>query len=256
MSEESAGQTTTVPSMPSDPPRNVTPRARRRAWAEPRVRLWWLLALGLSLVTLYYLLTQYWGWSLEKWLIREGVPIDAKVEIAGDIPVPVPGRRQPPDAHVQLAFDWQGKEHRVLGWLEGRKEVIITGDLVPIRVDPHNPDHWTARTDPPELWHEMIGLAVPIPIILVLIAMSFWRHARVLGVWREGHATPGMVLGVHQTPMAPKSRAVKCTLVEGDNRVFTVYVPGSASDLREGDPLWLITPPNSPGRSIAAVWFE
>jgi hypothetical protein len=57
-----------------------------------------------------------------------------------------------------------------------------------------------------------------------------------------------MVLGTSQSPLAPRSRAARCTPVGGsDKRVFTVYLPpGPAGAAAAGDVVWVVHPGHKP----------
>src|SRR5688572_20913731 len=133
------------------PPRPLTARVRRRAWAEPHVRFWWLAAAALMAAAVYMGVVAYLAWRRELWLVRNGTLVQAKIEqSAGET---VAGRPITPEMPVLLSFDWNGQPRRTWGLLEGRgpKEVILSKSSVPIRVDPENPDRWTYRKEPPGL---------------------------------------------------------------------------------------------------------
>src|SRR5688500_2701886 len=88
------------PQPPGDAPRALTAAARRRAWTEPRVRRWWLLAAGVLLLTLYVVLTQIAGWWSERRLLTEGTAVQAVVVAAQDRlqSISVPDKSMPPDS--------------------------------------------------------------------------------------------------------------------------------------------------------------
>ena len=145
---------TTLPPPPSSdllpaPPRPVTPRARRRAWLDPKVRFWWLAGLGLLAAAAYMAFAGWRAWSHQAWLSRSGTLVQAKVVRAGGHTYE--GRGVPPDADVLLEFDWAGRPHQTTGRLANRKpgEFIFIGRTEPIRVNPADPNDWTAYTEPP-----------------------------------------------------------------------------------------------------------
>src|SRR4051812_44131086 len=108
----------------STPPRALTAKARRRAWAEPRVRFWWLLAIVLFGVALFFAITQYLEWSTERRLILNGTPVRARIDSADGIDLP--GKSLRPDSIVSLSFTLDGQKHQVSGYLTGQKEMILT----------------------------------------------------------------------------------------------------------------------------------
>jgi hypothetical protein len=240
----------------------------RRAWTEPRVRLWWLLAAGVLVLTLYVVLTQLASWWSERQLLTRGVEVHAVVVHATDPvsfnDISLPGKRMPPHSTAVLEFEWHGQRHQVSGQMPGhidRGEPVITGpqDPVTLRVDPDDPDHWTDRTNsPPLTGRQFIGAAVGLPVVAVLTLLAMVRRRAMLDVWRNGPASPALVLGTGQTPVAPRSRAVRCTAADStDKRVFTVYVPAErAGHVAQGDALWVIHPPAKPQPAYAAAWFE
>src|SRR4051812_26474647 len=64
---------------PPPAPRAVTRNARRRSWAEPRVRSWWLMALLLSFIALWFAGVRVYGSSKDYWLIKHGIRVEADV---------------------------------------------------------------------------------------------------------------------------------------------------------------------------------
>lgn len=240
--------------IPSPPPRPVTPAVRWRAWADPQARLWWGSALVLVLGGLYLCGARLYDWRQEVWLIRNGKTVVATVVHANNETIP---RKQPGDALVILNFDFDGQHRAVAGHLEGRKvsDEISVKDQVPIRIDPKNPEVWTARTVPGPLGTELIGGAIAIGLGIVAVLPAIWVRRRVLQAWRHGEAAEAVVRGRQQTPLAPRSRILRCSLADGvDNRVFSVYVPSRAI-AQTSETLWVLMPRGG-GRFVAAAWFE
>jgi hypothetical protein len=251
---------------PADAPRDVSGQVSRRAWTEPRVRLFWLLALGVLLVTLYLLVVHVASWSGEQRLFKSGTQVNAIVIRAqSDIhDITLPDKTMPPDTLCTIRFDWNGKPYEpasdYLAEHMERGEHIITGRPFPVRVDPTDPEKWTDRTEPPPFFsRKLIGVMIGTPIVLLLLVAAFVKHRGVLEVWRNGRATQAVVLGTGQTPVAPRARAARCTAISGgadDKRVFTVYLPVGAGRIENGDVLWVIRPANKPEPAYAAAWFE
>src|SRR5688572_23195450 len=196
------------------PPRPLTPRVRRRAWAEPHVRFWWLAAAALVAAGVYMVAVEYTAWRREVWLVRNGTPVQAKLEqSAGET---VAGRPVPHDLSVLLIYEWEGRQRQSWGLLEGRgpKEVILTKSTIPIRVDPNNPDRWTYRKEPPGIVADLLGAALAFALapLALLAAVSLRRG--VLRTWRDGEAADAIVVARHTTALAPRARAVRCTPAE------------------------------------------
>ena len=272
------------------PPRPFTPRVRRRAWAEPHVRFWWLAAAALLAAGLYMGVVAYVAWRREVWLVRNGTVVQAKVEqSAGET---VAGRPISPESGVLLSFDWNGQRRQTWGVLEGQspKEVILTKSTVPIRVDPENPDRWTYRKEPPGLMADLLGAALALALAPLALLTSVALRRGVLRTWRDGEAAEAVVVARHGTALAPRARAVRCAPTdstpeaeppEGNaeesdaaageaaargehrgqshaqpgGRVHTVYVPLRHTEAGE-DLLRVILPPRAGGRPLAAAWFE
>jgi hypothetical protein len=250
----SAGESAAAP--PPGPPRPLTPRVSRRAWAEPHVRFWWVLTLVLLGIGAYVGGSHWLAWSREVRMIRSGRVVDAEILTAGGLSSR--WQQLPPDSIVTLRYEVDGKTYDQTGYLKGRTEFILVHSKVPVRVDPADPNLWTARTVPASLAQELTGALVVLPAFVALAAVSLVVRARTARVWRDGDARRAIVVESRQTALAPRSRLVRCTPADaGDNRVVQVYVPaGAAAGLHAGDELWLLFPPGRRGRPVAAAWFE
>ena len=239
-----------------DPPRPLTPHVRRRLWAEPHVRFWWVLTLVVLGIGLYVGGRQWLVWSREVRLIRSGRVVEAEIMTAAGLSSR--WQQLPPDSVVTLRYEVDGKVYDKLGFLKGRTEFIRVRSKVPIRVDPADPDLWTARAAPASLVQELTGAIVVLPVFVALAVVSLLQHARLRRVWREGESARAIVVESRQTALAPRSRLVRCTPADsGDRRVVEVYVPaGAAAALQPGEEMWLLFPPGGRGRPVAAAWFE
>jgi hypothetical protein len=245
-----------VASAPPDVPRPMTARVRRRAWTEPHVRFWWLLTAAMFVIGAYVCTREFVLWRREARLVREGRLVQAEIMRAGGLS----SRWQllPPDTVVTIQYELDGKQYTQDGYLKGRKDYFKIRTMVPVRVDPSDPNLWTARTEPPVLSQQLTGAAIVLPALVVLAVVSVLRRAMTMRTWRRGQATVALTVESRQTALAPRSRLVRCTPADrGDNRVVSVYVPQRAArDLRPGDLLWLIFPPGGRGRPVAAAWFD
>lgn len=242
---------------PPAPPREVTAAVRARTWTEPRVRLWWVLSIGLLALALYVVGRQTFGWIRERGLIANGIVTEALVEQAGSATTAV---LQQSDSVAILSFDRpDGSRHRVTGVLpehmERGIEIPVT-KTVTIRVDPKDPDHWTDRTTPPSVTRQMVAAAVALPLVGVLGTVGVTKRRRALSTWRDGTASAALVLETLHTPVAPRSRAVRCTPADSsDNSVFTVYLPPGSPPVARGDALWVVRPPGRKISAYAVGWF-
>jgi hypothetical protein len=238
-----------------DPPRPLTPRARRRAWAEPRVRALWLAAMAAFLVSGYFVTSRYLEWRREAWLITQGLRVNATVTEAGGILLP--NKVVPPATPVTLEYEAGGRKVTVQGTLKGRKEHIMTGGTVPIRVHPEDPEQWTALTAPRSLRMELLGAAIVLPFAVVLGIVAWVLQRRVLRLWHRGEVIGAVVIDSTHTAVAPKTHLVRCTPTDpNDRRLLQAYLPGGFPRPQQGAPMWLIAPPDPSTRAVTAEWFE
>ena len=238
-------------------PRAVTGMVRRRAWGERHVRIWWLLGLAVLGVAFYHAISGIYLWSEESRLITKGDRVEA--EVMGRT-----GEEAPKFKHfalsantaVDLDFTYKGKSYRFRGKLAGRTEQIYTHTMVPLFVDPEDPTHWTGRTVPGSLVHELLGAAMLAPFVVVLFVMAVWRRRRVLRIYRDGEEVLAEVVSVGHSAAAPFSRLICCAAQGGsDARMIKILLPtGKAPTV--GEALWLIAPPSRPEQAIPAALFE
>ncbi|HEV2296089.1 MAG TPA: hypothetical protein VGR35_19750 [Tepidisphaeraceae bacterium] len=240
-------------SPPAPAPRDVTPAASRRAWHEPRVHFWWIIALGLVAAAAWLAVQHLVTWNREASLIRSGTKVDAVVWLWG---ARVEGRPIGPEDVATLEFEWKGQPQVLGGQRLVREVPTFSGETIPVYVDPDNPRRWTARAAPPPLGKLMIGSAALVVVAALLAAVSVFKRRGVIATWRDGEARRAVVVETSQSALAPRSRLVRCALTDGgDKRLIHVYVPHRAATLQKGDPLWLIMPPERPDKALAAVSF-
>ncbi|HEX4797570.1 MAG TPA: hypothetical protein VH370_27500, partial [Humisphaera sp.] len=236
-------------------PRPLTSRVRRRAWSEPHVRISWLIAAALLLISLAFIFS---GWRTQRRqmrLIRDSVLIDAEIFQAGD--ERVRNKTQSAESIVVLRFDWNGTQHETRGRpLEGRREPVVIGSKVRIHVDRNDPDTWTTLDVPQELGQLILSGLIVLPIAAVAFLWTAWKYIGVLRLWREGQAIEALILDSHITALAPLSRAVRCTPAdEQDKRVFSVIIP-SAREPQPGEEVVILSRGAGAGRAIAVEWLE
>jgi hypothetical protein len=244
------------PPAPAGPPRELTSAVRRRAWRERHVRVWLVLGLALLGVTLYYAGSRTWWWWQESRLIRSGLKVQA--EIMG----PYVGEDWPankvlgPDAQVDLVYEVNGKKYRPHSALVGRKEQIKTRSLIPIFVNPKDPEQWTPRQSPPWLPGELFATFLLAPAAVLLLVIAWVKRTQVLRIYRDGEAILAEVVGIGQTPSAPLSRLIRCAVDCDDRARLVKTVLPASQKLAPGDLIWLITPPGKPEPAIPAALFE
>jgi len=243
------------PPPPPAPPREVTARARRRAWADPHVRFWWLTGLVLVGAGAYLLASRYFAWRQDARLVESGTPVEATV-LQADESV-ARGKTLPGDKPVRLSYEVGERKFEVSApYLQGRpaEQYIEVGKTVPIRIDPQDPTRWTARQRPAPLGPELIGGAITVSVGALILLLGAAFRTRVVRAWRKGDAVQAVVLSARHTALAPRAWAVRCTPAEaGDDRVLEVFLP-VGSEVGQGTLFWVLAPTG--GRVVAARWFE
>ena len=246
---------TEIPPEPPAPPRGLTAAARRRSLLEPRVRFWWLAGLALLAASVYFAATRAMNWVEEVRIVRRGTPVTAVVQRVGQGEVEGQHNLSPSNP-VTMLFEFKGKPYYVSGYLEGRQEPISLKDKVSIKIDPADPERWTYRADVPPMTQGLVGAVLVAPFAAGALAVSYLLRGKVLSTLKNGRAVPFVVVDTKQTALAPLSRTVRCTPLEGvDRRLTSVFVPMKLADPRPGDVLWLIHPPNNPKAAIPALVY-
>jgi hypothetical protein len=240
--------------VPPPAPRDVTPTASRRAWNEPRVHFWWIVAIGLVLGATFLAAQIVVTWNDDARLIRSGKRIDATVWLYG---ARVKGRPISPEDSATIEFQWNGQPVILTNQrITGREEKTFAGDTIPIYVDPDDPQHWTARSSPASLPKLLIGAMSLVAVAAILALVGVAQRRGVLATWRTGDARQAAIVETSQTALAPRSRLVRCALTDStDRRLITVYVPHRVANFQPGDPLWVIMPPGRPDKALAAASF-
>jgi hypothetical protein len=231
---------------------------KRRAWAERRVRGWWLLAAAMLAICIYYAVSRTYTWSAERRLITTGQRVEAEV-MGWEPGVDAPRSARTmfaPDTQVDIQFTVRGQTYRPHGALAGRKTPIVSHSIVPIIVDPANPTRWTARLEPASLAQELLPALLLLPFVVVPFVVALVSRARVLRIYRDGEAIAATVVGVGHSAAAPGSRLVRCALhTAGENRVIKTLLPTQKTP-PIGQSLWLIAPANHPQQAVPAALFE
>jgi hypothetical protein len=234
------------------PPREISARVRSRSWADPHVRFWWIVSIVLLALGAYLWVRGVVAWRRTKWLVEHGQPVVAIIRQANNEVIP---RKQPGDSNVLLDYEWAGRPYQVWGILDGRRpeDLLSVRDQVTIRLDPNDPETWTARTVPPPLTDELVGGGIVLVLSGLVFLPALLARGRVLRTWRDGAEVEATVVEQHQTALAPGARAVRCSAPDAPGgRVFTVFVPGRAVD----DTAVRVLLPTRGGRPLAVGWFE
>jgi len=244
------------PSPPPSVPRPLTAHVRRRAWVEPRVRFWWMAAIAMLITGGGFIVIALHSRSHEIWLIDHGIRINSTVVIANG--ETVKKRPQLPDSMVILHFQWNGQEYEPRArTLPGRTEFIVTGSVLPIHVNPNNPEDWTWLDQPLPLLHTLIGAIISFLMAVIAVLMAWLLQRQAVRVWQKCDAVAAWVVDTQFTAIAPRSRAARVTPdMSSDNRLYTVYLPPSLEMLQRGDMLYILRPSAGSSTSVAAAWFE
>jgi hypothetical protein len=235
------------------PPRPLTARVRRRAWAEPNVRFRWVFALIVLLGAAWFGVSGLRSWQRDKALLQ--VPtINAKI-IGANADTHL-GRPVPAGATVYVEWKKDGQAIQSVGSLAGYTSAAPPniGEEVPIHVDPEDTTRWTARNEPPSLMTNLFA-ALACSVFALLALLSAWVKRRgVLRVWREAPVHDASVIEWQHSPLAPRSRAAKCTIAD-DPRVFHVIVPAAAAEKSKVTGQIAVLVPQQ-GQHMAVDWFS
>lgn len=239
------------------PPRVATPRIRRRAWGDPRARFWWLSCLVLCLIAAGFAIFGYRVWKRELSLVRIGMRVDARIHAVNHITRP--GASFDPSNPVNLQFPWNGEIYttQIEQPLQGYGRFVTVGDIAQVRVDPQNPENWTALSEAMPLRDRVMETILTLPAILAALLAAVWRRSRVLSIWRTGEITPSLLLSSFVSPLAPLGQAVRCTPAqEGDSRVFTVYLMKARNHPEPGETIELLARPAPAALAVSAEFFS
>ena len=236
----------------TQPPRDITPAVRKRAWADPPVRFWWLTGGTLLIIALGLAVGNYVEWAKLNRAISPGVKVKSRIiAVEGDKRV---GRTVTATSPMGMIYHHGGKEWYAVGVLSGLQQQVRVGDDIEIYIDPADPENWTVRTEVPPLPQAMIGPFLVLPVALLCGLIALVGRSKTLKTYQHGALAEATVATNKQTPLAPRSRAIRCSLTTG-SRMMEVFVPRPAAQLNEGDSVQVILPPGR-GRPLAAAWFE
>lgn len=250
-----------VEAPPPEAPRARTKPGARRSWGEMRVRVWWLCAAGLLVVTGYVVVSEAARALADRELVEKGVKVQATVtEIdRGEGFITRENYSARPDEGGQFALKFTlpgGQPHTVRGRLKAQRDTVAVGDKLPLFVDRVQPNRWTDRRE--MNWNEVfIGAYILTPAVALLAAVGVLKRMGVLKVWRHGEAVRATVVEVRNSPLAPLSRLVRMAQPDSrDARVFVGLIPVSSGVPEVGDSIWVVMPPGKPGKAIVAKLYQ
>jgi hypothetical protein len=223
---QDSGQPAALPSGGAvpDPPRPVTPRVRRRTWAEPMVRGWLLLAIGLVIGALVLAVSSTIEWISETNVVRNGVTVQAVAWHAGG--ARVTGMSLAVGSPVNIEYEYNGQKYKVTGLLYNTGKMYISQVPFEIRIDPENPTTWTNRTVVPPMVEKMMGAGIMLGVAAACAIVALVLRSRSMAIWVDGDLISSRVIGQGQSALAPQSAALRCTVRIGrTERPLTVYVP-------------------------------
>jgi len=234
------------------PPRMLTVTAARRAWMEPRVRFWWMSAIVLLGLGAAFTFEQSFAWYKLRSLVRDGLRVEAKiVEIEG---FNRGGRLFPASSNVKLSYAVDGREYTYVGPLEGRAEPVSVDETITLRVNPDDPENWTLRTETIPIGHYLIGGILMLPVTLVGLVAAFVQRVIVVRAWKNNPAFEMKVIDTRQSPLAPRSRLLRCTPGKiGDLRVIYIYLPRT---IDPGESIWAVPLGPQSSHALAIEAFE
>jgi len=243
-------------SPPPAAPRPITKNARRRSWAEPRVRAWWLLAALLFLISIWFVGVRVYASLKDRSLIKNGVRVEADIlDVNGNTLKKI----YEPEQNLFFHMTWHmpdGRVHTVNERLKAQRKALGPGIRVPLYVDPKNLDHWTDRVEISWMEDTMVGLLL-LPTVLLMLGIGLFNRFRVLQTWKNGHAIHASIVEVKQSAAAPRSRVISMVLSNyHDQRIFTTLVPTPKARYQQGDVVWAIIPSTTPRWAILAELYE
>ena len=234
------------------PPREITPRVRRRAWGDIHVRFWWLSALAVALVIGYFTAHRVREALRDRDLIQNGVPVKTTIKTAGD--KYMPGQSEMRNSFKPVTLLGQmpdGQEREFRGEVPPGPGYLVIGQPLEIRVARDDPSEWTAQLEPLPWTRELAMSLLFLPAIVLLLLIAWLMRRRVLRVWSQGEPADAVIKEVKHSAYAPRSRVLRFSLLGGDDRrIFTALCPPGVPVPAVGQQIQLLMLPSQPNRSI------
>jgi hypothetical protein len=216
-----------------------------------------VLLVLVGIITCYFIVTRVQEARQDRWLIENGVDVVAKFTVVNGDPVPKRRPRNEPMA-VSIKFKLNGVEHKLdIPRLEAKPNAYaVVYEDFKIKVDPNDPTRWTEETQPKPWSQELTVVGFLLPVLVLLAIIVMWKRRGVLKTWASGELVAGSVVETRHTAVAPLSRVVRFTLSDSDDRrIWSTLMPAGAGIPDQGETIWLIVPPNNPGRAIVAKLY-
>jgi hypothetical protein len=190
--------------------------------AEPRVRFWGVATVVLLLIAIGYTVGAFHDWQIEADLINHGTLVQATINEAGG---GIARRVIAEDAAWDVKFPLNGQTQVETGYPPYTDERRYNGDVIPIHVDPNNPEHWTNRPTPPPLGQRLIGLPFILGMAVICFLFAIIRAMRLRGICAAGIIGEARILSLGQSALAPRSYAVRCVWADERSRsIYSVFV--------------------------------
>lgn len=237
-----------------EPSRPVTPRVRRRVWAEPQVRGGLLLVIGLLLGAIILAIGSTLEWVQETNVIRNGVVIPAMAWHAGG--ARVQGMSLAVGVPVDIQYEYKGQKYTHTGVLHNTGTQYVSQTPFDIRVDPENPDIWANRTDMPSVAEKMMGVAIMLGVALVCAVVTLLLRRRWIALWVDGDRINARIVGQSSSALAPHSVVLSCAVRVGKTeRPLLVYVPQKMAPAAEGQAIELVVS-HDRSRALAVINYH
>ena len=235
---------------PVNPPRPVPPAIRKLAWLEPRVRRWWLLAILILISFGAFAGDRLWERQVEYRLIHSGLTVQTKIVAAENKVL-----NQPVGAGDMVRLEIMFADKTVEDQTGPLTQPAVVGGFITAHLDPADHSRWTDRSEPTPLLDSLLIGLLALPLIPVLIWMSYRQMTLLIRTWRNGSHAAAVVFDRRHSPIAPMSYTLRCSLQNHKRKdLFTVYVPRVGYGLEKGDLIWVILPPKK-GYTLAALWM-
>jgi hypothetical protein len=206
------------------------------------VRFWWIAAVILFLVSVGFAVEGYLSWRTEADLIEHGTLVQATVTEAGG---GLARRVIAEDAAWDVKFQFNGQTHLDEGYPPYTEIRQHNGDVIPIHIDPNDPDHWTNRPTPPPLSQKLVGLPFVLGMLVICLLFALVRMARLKKVCTQGKVGWATILSLGQSSLAPRSYTARCTWADDTSpTVYSVFVPRRIAP-QPGDKIQIAASPKS-----------
>src|ERR1700735_4541710 len=106
-----------LPPGPPPAPRAITKLVRKRSFAEPTVRFWWVASTALMIVALYFFADRMIAWGQELQIVRHGTQVTAIIDRIGDQDSGARANMSP-ENEVSMHYELNGAQYSIDGFLE------------------------------------------------------------------------------------------------------------------------------------------